>query len=280
MKVQCKNIMLYMEQLAPASLAEDWDNVGLILGSGEKEIKRILLCLDVTSEVVEEALSSDVDLVISHHPIIFKKIGRINESEYKGSLLYKLIKADISVFCAHTNLDVVEGGVNRKLAEKLELNDIIGLKNPMLPIDSTESIKKEGKTVRSPFIYGLGAVGNLKQGLSIKEFITFVKEKLDVENVRMVGHDDKTVKKIAVFCGSFDDDLKPILAHGADILVTGDLKYHTAVDALGMGMCIIDAGHFNTEKIILPVLKEVLASEFPDIDVICSKMVSDPFKTY
>ena len=234
----------------------------------------------MTSEIVEEALSCDVDLVISHHPLIFKKIGRINESEYKGGLLYKLIKADISVFCAHTNLDVVNGGVNRKLAEKLELSDIIRLKNCQLPNASNELIDKEGETEGNAVSFGLGAVGNLKQALSIKGFVTFVKEKLNVDSVRLVGHEDGTVKKIAVFCGSFDDDLKPILTHGADILVTGDLKYHTAVDALGLGMCIIDAGHFNTERIILPALEERLTSAFPGIDVICSKMVSDPFKTY
>ena len=280
MRIKCEDIISYMEQLAPASLAEGWDNTGLILGSVQREIRRILLCLDVTLEIAEEAISSKVDLVISHHPLIFNKISRISEDEYKGGLLYKLIKADIGVFCAHTNLDVAENGVNRKLAEKLELSDIKGLKNCMLNTAANESTKNEAATGGKTLSYGLGAVGYLKNALSLKEFVSSIKEKLEVDNIRLIGHVEETVRKIAVFCGSFDDDLEAVLLQKADILVTGDLKYHTAVDALGMGLCIIDAGHFNTEKIILPVLEKLLVSEFPGIDVICSKMAADPFKTY
>lgn len=127
---------------------------------------------------------------------------------------------------------------------------------------------------------GLGAVGYHTAGLNLEEFISFVKARLETEAIRVVGHVKGTVRKVAVFCGSFDDDLPAVLSRKADILVTGDLKYHTAVDALGMEMCIIDAGHFNTEKIILPVLEKLLASSFPGLEVICSKMAADPFKTY
>ena len=277
---KCEDIISFMDKLAPASFAENWDNVGLILGSREKEVARILLCLDVTSDVIEEAINSDVQLIISHHPLIFKKISRINEDDYKGSLLYKLIKADIGVFCAHTNLDVVECGVNRKLAERLKLSHITGLKNHMAPVSDSEHEKNKAEDVYCLENSGLGAVGYLKSGLNLEEFICFVKENLEVSNIRVIGHVDSKIGKVAVFCGSFDDDLEAVLLQKADILITGDLKYHTAVDALGMGMCIIDAGHFNTEKIILPVLEKLLVSEFPGIDVICSKMASDPFKTY
>ena len=279
MSIRCRDIIAFMEQLAPASLAENWDNVGLILGSGEMEIERILLCLDVTPEVVEEALNADVRLIISHHPLIFKKIGRIHRDDPKGGLLYKLIKADIGVFSAHTNLDVVEQGVNRKLAEKLELSNITGLKDCVGPVGDElgDNRAAAGFAAKNS---GLGAVGYHTAGLKLEEFIAFVKARLEVESVRATGRVRGIVEKVAVFCGSFDDDLDAVLSQKADVLVTGDLKYHTAVDALGMGMCIIDAGHFNTEKIILPVLEKLLASRFPGLEVICSKMATDPFKTY
>lgn len=280
MSVKCGDIISFMDQLAPASLAEDWDNIGLILGDRRKEIKRILLCLDITSDVVEEALNTDVQLIISHHPLIFKKIGSVNVDNYKGSLIYKLIKADINVFCAHTNLDVVECGVNRKLAERLELSGITVLNKCMAATPETGSVKNEASAGEKATSFGLGAVGYLKNELSLKEFVSFVKARLEVDSVRVVGHPKGNIRKIAVYCGSFDDDLQAVLEHGADALVTGDLKYHTAVDGFGFGMCIIDAGHFNTEKVILPVLEKQLLSGFPELDVICSKMEADPFKTY
>ncbi len=280
MGTRCGDIFSFMDRLAPPSLAENWDNVGLILGSGEKAAGKILLCLDVTSQTVEEALKCGAQLIISHHPFIFKKIGRIHEENFKGSLIYKLIKADISVFCAHTNLDVVECGVNEKLAERLELNDITGLKKDSASASDNAAENNRPTDANSMKTPGLGAVGYLKAGLKLEEFVAFVKEKLEVKNIRLIGHTAGDIRKVAVFCGSFDDDLEVVLRQKADILVTGDLKYHTAVDALAMGMCIIDAGHFNTEKVILPALQERIEAEFPGVEVICSKLEADPFNTY
>lgn len=280
MQVYCKNIISFMYQLAPASLAENWDNIGLILGNEEKEVKKILLCLDITSKVVEEALHLESDLIISHHPFIFKKIERINENEHKGGLLYKLIKADISVFCTHTNLDAAENGVNRKLAEMLELTDITNFKDPTFSDQSCEFINSKKDSFDNKVIYGLGAVGNISGSFSLKEFGLFVKDKLKVGTIRFVGNEDKKPGRAAVFCGSFNDELIAIKENRADVLVTGDLKYHTALDAIALGICIIDAGHFNTEKIILPFLKKSINDKFPGIEVMCSSMESDPFKSY
>lgn len=272
MGTRTRDIFSFMEKLAPSFLAESWDNTGLMLGGRDRDIQKVLLCLDVTAEVVEEAINNETELIISHHPFIFKKFNRIKEEDIKGSLVYRLIKADIDVFSAHTNLDVVECGVNRKLAEKLNLKEITPLKNG---IETTD----EGKPGCNQNT-GLGNVGLLDTPVELDEFINMVKRNLEVSHVRVVGSVKRKIHRAAVFCGSFDDDLSAVISQKADVLVTGDLKYHTAVDAIAMGMCIIDAGHFNTEKIVLPHIKALLENEFPSLQVLCSRSASDPFITY
>lgn len=255
MAVKSGDVINFLEQVAPIELAEYWDNPGLQVGSGEKAVKRILVCLDVTSASVEEAISNSVDMIVTHHPLIFKELKRIVYGEGKGSLLFDLIRNGITVYSAHTNLDYAALGVNAHLAEALGLKDAARL----------------GK--------GPGLAGELDSELGLGDFITRIKKSLDVPFVRVVGKGKKQVKKAAVFCGSFDDDLECVIKSRADVLVTGDLKYHTALDAREAGLCIIDAGHFNTEKIVLPALAAAIKAKFPDVDTDYFKEEEDPFKT-
>lgn len=263
----CKNVVDFMESIAPVREAEHWDNVGLLLGSLDKKVENMLLCLDVTTSVVSEALDKKVDMIISHHPIIFKELNRVLENEGKGKILYRLIKGDICVYSAHTNLDVAMEGVNKKLAEKLEIDNIKSLKG------------REQFYIKESY-FGLGAIGELKVPMEFEDFIKHVKKKLNVMHVRTNMNVCKLIKKVAVFCGSFDDDIDIVIENNADVLVTGDLKYHTAMEALERNLCIIDAGHFNTENIIVPHLKNILDKEFPSLCVMCNNIESDPFKTY
>ena len=267
MNIVCGNIADFMEEIAPQRLAEDWDNVGLLAGSMAREVRRVMLCLDVTPEVVEEAVEKKAELIVSHHPVIFKGIRRILEDEPRGRLLGRLLKHGICVYSAHTNLDVAEGGVNDVLAMRLGLKSIINFKDYGLP-------DKTG------YQHGLGKVGCLEEKLQLADFAKKVKSALEVEYVRVIGNMAESVQKVAVFCGSFDDDLESLRRHGADVLVTGDVKYHTAVDALQMGKCVIDAGHFNSEKPVLLVLAEQLSKRFDGLEVFCSRLEKDPFSTY
>lgn len=252
---KCRDVMEYIEQLAPAELAEDWDNTGLLLGGSDKSISRIMVCLDVTSEALAAAVEKKADLMVTHHPVIFKGIKRISEDDVKGRQLYTAISNGISVISAHTNLDHAENGVNVKLVETL------GLENAVLL----------GK--------GPGRTGFLKKGMSFDEFKAYVKERLDIPFIRTVGNPGSGISKVAVFSGSFDDDLEALLESGVDAVVTGDLKYHTALDAREAGLCLIDAGHFGTERVILPYLAEVLAERFPETEVIMFSQEKDPFIT-
>lgn len=251
--IKCGDVLEYIEQLAPPELAEEWDNTGLLLGSRNREVSKIMICLDVTLDALEAAIDQKADLIVSHHPVIFKGIKRINEDTVKGRQLYRAISSGICVISAHTNLDHAENGVNAKLAEALGLED-------------TEVLGK-----------GPGRTGFLKERMSFDDFTAHVKEKLDVPFVRTVGNAVSGVSKVAVFCGSFDDDLEALMRSGADAVVTGDLKYHTALDAREAGLCLIDAGHFGTERVILPHLEAVLAKRFPGTEVIRFSQEKDPF---
>lgn len=263
----CKDIVEYFEHLAPGKFAEEWDNVGLLIGNTNKIIDRMLVCLDVTSTIVDVAINNQVDMIISHHPFIFKKLDRILENELKGNLIYKLVKNDICVFCAHTNLDVTQNGVNMALAEILDLKDI-------------ERLKGDNTFYNDENYFGLGAVGNLENAMTMNEFASHVKDRLNAGFIRIIGARNDSIRRIAVFCGSFDEDFNSVKFHDADVLITGDVKYHTATDAIGLGICTIDAGHFNTEKVILPKLAAVITKKYPEITIISNNMEHDPFKSY
>jgi dinuclear metal center YbgI/SA1388 family protein len=251
--VKCTDIILFMERLAPGELAEKWDNTGLLVGNREAEIKKIMLCLDVTMVSIEEAIKQKADLIISHHPVIFDELKQLSEQDFKGKQLYKLIQNGLSVYSAHTNLDYADPGVNTCLANAIGIHDAVMM----------------GK--------GPGMCGMLGEKKSLDEFISHVKSSLQAPFLRVIGHAPSGVWKAAVFSGSFDGDLKAVLECGADVLVTGDLKYHTALDALEAGLCIIDAGHFSTEKVVLPYLAGRLGEEYPDVEVFICKEENDPF---
>jgi dinuclear metal center YbgI/SA1388 family protein len=255
----CGEIIRFMEKTAPVELAEEWDNVGLLVGTRDSFIKKIMLCLDITTASVREAVIKKVDMIITHHPVIFKDLKSLTEDGTKGRLLYELVRNNISVYSAHTNLDFAEAGVNDRLAEVLGLGGL-------------ETLGK-----------GPGKTGFLPDKKNLNDYIEMVKAALNVPFVRVAGKTGdtgKTVNKAAVFSGSFDDDLEALKNSEVDVLVTGDLKYHTALDAVEAGLCIIDAGHFNTEKIILPFLAVSLTSNFPGVEVFCFDKEEDPFKTY
>lgn len=254
--IKCEDIMNFMDGIAPRELAEEWDNVGLLLGNRNNEVKNILLCMDVTAASAKYAVDNGSDMIISHHPLIFKKLGRLVENDAKGNVIYTLIRNDISVFVAHTNLDFAKSGVNDCLAATLGIGDAETYGN------------------------GPGKVGILQNEMKLTDFIEKVKSALDTKKVRVIGDSERVIKRAAVFSGSFDGDLDAVKNANADVLVTGDIKYHTALDACAEDLCIIDAGHFNTEKIVLPSLAERLRENFEGIDIMLFTDEEDPFKTY
>lgn len=256
-------ILSYINEIAPWKYAEKGDNVGLMVGSRITKVEKILLCMDVTTKVIDEALDKGANLIASHHPFIYSKLNNIDIDTMKGNQVSKLIKNDICVISAHTNLDVAVGGVNDTLAEAIGLTNC-GILKSYIP---------EGFDCNM----GMGKVGELTARLCFEEFISIVKKNLDIEKLRLIGAQPKTVKKVAVFCGSFDVDLDIIKEQEVDLLITGDMKYHTALDAREMGLCILDVGHYASEHLILKKLSELIKARFEKVDIICSNMESDPF---
>ncbi len=251
--IKCTEIISFMERIAPGELAENWDNIGLLVGNREKNIRKILICLDITMASIDEAISQNADLIISHHPVIFDELKRLNDEDFKGKQLYKLIRNGLNVYSAHTNLDYATPGVNSCLAETLEIyNAVIMGRGP-------------------------GICGMLDEKMGFDEFINHVKSKLQVPFLRAIGHNPAEIRKVAVFSGSFDGDLKSLIESGAEALVTGDLKYHTALDAREAGLCIIDAGHFSTESVVLPYLARKLGEQYPDVEILLCRSEIDPF---
>lgn len=244
--VKIMQIYDYIDEIAPFDKALSYDNVGLLVGDKNSEVNRILLSLDITYEVIEEAVAEKAQLIFSHHPVLFEPIKSVNENDK----VYKLIKNNIAALCAHTNLDIAEDGLNDILFNMLELQEM-----KWLSFDNSQAI---------------GRWGILPKQTTVKEFAFKVKELLGSNVVRYV-EGSHYVKNVAVITGAGGSDYKTALLCGADTLITGDAKYHSFIDAYELGFNIIEAGHFSTENIILPVIKKKLENKFPGIEVAISK---------
>lgn len=231
------DVIKVMEGIASPNLAEDWDNVGLMLGRRDMAVKKILLALDLTQESFSQAMQVKANMIITHHPAIFKKLNTLTDASYQQELLLTCAENGVAVYSAHTNLDCAVQGVNDSLAAKLGLSSVEVLD------DSN----------------GLGRIGFV-DSCSLQDFAKQVKEQLQADYVVMASA-KRPVHKVAV-CGGAGIDLIPVaLAKGADTLVTGDVKYHNAQEAVYSGLNVIDAGHQATELPVLPDLVVRLKQE-------------------
>ncbi len=252
-----KDIFNHLNKLADVKLAEKWDNVGLMLGSNNNEVSRVLVCLDVTTSVVEEAIANNVNLIVSHHPLIFKPLKNIDyTTDFKSRIIRNLIKNDISVISFHTNLDSATLGLNDYLAKILKLNEIQVLFEHSL--DNTA---------------GLGRIGKLTNSLKLNDFITYIKNCFSLETVSAVIGDEKEISTIALLGGSGADFIYTLPE--VDVYLTGDVGYHAALDAIEMKKNIIDVGHF-TENLVKDLLLDYI-SEL-NVEVIKSTVEKSPFK--
>ena len=259
--MRLKDVMIKLEELSPLAMAEEWDNSGLMCGRKDKEVSSVLLAVDATDEVIEEAVLSGADLLLTHHPLIFKGIKSITEDSICGRRLLKLIQADVACYAMHTNFDVI--GMADEAADRL------GLVEPeVLNITFEDSLSKEG----------IGRCGRLKNPMSLKECAEMVKEVFLVENVRVYGDLKDRVSRVAVSPGSGGDMVKYAVRHKADVLITGDIDHHEGIDAVAEGLDIIDAGHFGLEKIFVGYMKDYFKKEMPDMEVSAASQ-KEPFIT-
>ncbi len=348
MSIKCQVVMDSMDKIAPRILAESWDNVGLLIGSPAQNIERILVCLDVSEAVIERAVQEKYDLIIAHHPLIFKPIKNLRTDLPLGHMLSRLLKHDIAVYAAHTNLDTARGGVNDVLTELLLLKNVKPLDisyeeelvklavfvpveykdivqtaignagagqignyshcsfsvigaGQFLPLAEAKPFKGKcgvletvneirletilpakflNKVVKAmlkvhPYesvgydvyslknkgnVEGMGRIGELSEPTTIDEFAKTVKNALSTNQLRVVKSGNKVVRKVALCSGSGAEFIGKAAYAGADVFITGDVKYHEAQRAVEQGIHLIDAGHFGTEMPVVQVLAERLRS--------------------
>ncbi len=261
MGIKVKDIKCAMNKIAPEVLKEDFDNVGLMVGDEEQEVSKILLALDCTKKVIQEAKDNGCDMIITHHPLIFRKPNKIVKNDLLGSKIIELIKNDISLYSSHTNLDSVENGINDTIVK-------------MLGFTSHEII--EESRINGFNNSGLGRIVRLEKEIDIKEIISLIKKNLNVKNLRVVEGVEK-VKNIAIINGSGQDFIGEAVRLGAECIITGDTTYHFASDYKELGVNIIDAGHFNTEWLVFLETMKALKENFKDIEFIDSKESNDPY---
>ena len=260
--IKVNNIINEMELLAPTYLKEDFDNVGLMVGDKNKEVKKVLLALDCTLKVIEEAKKENVELIITHHTHILKRPSSITTDTLQGKKIIELIKNDISLYSSHTNLDSVENGLNDTIVS------ILGFDNSKI----LEKNKRDDKA-------GLGRIVSLKESIQLEDLISKIKKSLNINNLRVVKGKDK-VNKIAIINGSGQDFIGKAVALGADCIITGDTTYHFASDYKEMEISILDVGHFASEQITFFNVMENLKEKFKDVEFITSTVEEDPFSFY
>ena len=362
--MKLNDLIKQIEKKYPLSLAYDWDNVGLLVGDFESEIKKVLVTLEANENVIDEAIENNVDLIVTHHPFIFKKINKINTKDLKGRLIHKLIKNDIALYSMHTNFDIAFDGLNDYFMEimgfkntkildvtnsqtlyklavyvpkthELVLRDALGEAgagyignyshctfntpgigtfkpdentNPFIgtvgQIEEVEEVKIETivpqsilqKTIDKmlkahPYeevaydIYklenkgesvGLGRYASLDVQTNLQALCEKIKLKLNMNHIRVVGDLNTKIKKVAVVTGAGSDMVRLAKSKNCDVIITGDVKYHEAQDALDMGITIVDCGHFDTEDIFKDVMKRFLDS-VEGVEIIRSEINLNPF---
>ncbi len=261
MKIQ--HVCAYLEEFAPLRLAEDWDNVGLLLGDRERSVSRIMTCLTVTPESVAEAIDSQVDLIVTHHPLPFRAVQKITTDAASTRLILQLAQAGISIYSPHTAFDSTIEGINDQLAQSLNLNRIGPLK---------QSLDLPGA--------GPGRYGETGPFADLQSICDRMKSVLQVEKVQASEQENRAIKRLALACGSGGSFLATAAFRGCDALLTGEATFHSILEARALGIALILVGHFASERFAMERLAERMAGEFSDCDVWASRHERSPLSWY
>lgn len=270
--MKLKDIKSFLEGMAPLTVQENWDNSGLQIGCSDKEIRKVLVCLDLTEAVLDEAESIGADLVISHHPLIFKGLKSIAGNTYQERCVRKAILSDIAVYSAHTSLDNAFGGVNHKIASILGLGSLRWL-------DTGESAETLAGTCAGGKTWtcagsGSGLIGELPQPLPVEEFLHSVKEKFGVKALKYSPvAAGTTIRRVALCGGSGAFLLPKAVEMGADCFISGEFHYHDYFDP---GTLLVELGHYESEQFTQDLLKESLQRAFPELEIVKTSVNTNP----
>ena len=247
-----KELRDFFNTRAPFYTKFDFDNIGFLIGFAEQNVRKVLLALDITDEVIEEAIDMGAEVIVSHHPLIFEPLKKVTDDDDKGRKIIRLIQAGVSAICLHTNLDTADGGVNDALMAALGAR-VTGLLDP-------HGSHPDGRA------YGVSRLGELAEAKHFDEFLTHCKAALKSNGLRY-HYAGKAVQKIACCGGAGGSDMQKAYAAGCDTYITADLKYDHFLWAKEHGLNLIDGDHYCTENVVIPVLQAMLKENFPDLDV-------------
>ena len=248
--MECKKVIEILEKQSPKSYACDWDNVGLLVGREDKEIQKIYIALDATDEAIEEAIANGADMLLTHHPMIFKGMKRVTQEDFIGRRIIRLIQNDMVYYAMHTNFDVM--GMADLAADYLGISD-----TRVLKITSVSETGEEG----------IGRYGSLKKEMTVRECCEDIKQAFSLENVKVFGDLERKVKTAAISPGSGKSVISNALQAGVDVLITGDIDHHEGIDAVAQNMTVIDAGHYGVEHIFIPYMEQYLKREAKELEI-------------
>lgn len=313
MPISGQQLRELIESIAPRRFAMEGDKTGLQVGSYERDVSRVLVTLDTTTAVVEEAIEKSCEWILSHHAVIFRPLDELRTDRGKGRLYEALLKNDISVYVPHTAMDIARGGLNDDLAALFGLEEPRPLKETgrdesclLLPTHGAQhqlcaereaaSLLRAARKSGAPEPYqvalanyaeprGIGRIGKLRESLRLEDFAKRVAQSLDCSFMRLVGDPEQPVKKVALLCGDGNRFVQDAAQQGADVLVTGDVYYHTALEARSLGLALIDPGHNATERRCGAIWQKRLsaaaeAAKIKGLEVIASETCTEPFRLF
>ncbi len=249
-RVQVKDIIEVLEREIPSRYAVEWDNVGLLVGDRQQEVTRVLIALDATDEVIAHAAECGAQMILTHHPLLFRPPKQVVEQDFLGRRIRALIKHEISCFAMHTNFDIV------KMADA---------NAEQLALQKPEVLEAVGEDEAGS--YGFGRVGELKEEMTLENFARKVGKVMCLPAVRVYGDPLSVIRRAAVSSGAGKSSIPDAIACGADVIVTGDVDYHAGTDAVMQGISVIDAGHYGTEFVFISKMKEIVEKKLPEIEI-------------
>jgi dinuclear metal center YbgI/SA1388 family protein len=256
------DVAAFLERFAPARLAAEWDNVGLLIGDRQGAVASMMTCLTVTPDSVAEATRQRASLIITHHPFPFEATKRITADTSEGRMLIDLIAAGISVYSPHTAFDSAVEGINQRLAEGLGLVNI----TPLVPDHDEPAI-------------GMGRCGDI-HGARLEDLARRCGALLKIAGVQLVGESNQTINKVAIACGSGGELLAAARQIGCDCFVTGEARFHTCLEAQSARIAMVLTGHYASERFAVEALADILGREFPQIPCWASKRECDPLNWF
>ncbi len=252
-------IIFFLEQFAPPHLAEEWDNVGLLVGDRQREAQKVMTCLTITPESAAEAIDEKANLIVTHHPLPFIGLKRLTTDTAAGRLLWDLIGQRIAIYSPHTAFDAAREGINQRLAAGLGLRGI----SPLISADN---------------VCGAGRWGWLEELLSLAQVGERLKLFLHLERLQIAGEPQRQIRTVAVACGAADELLAAAQSIGCDCMVMGEARFHKCLEAKAAQIGLLLTGHYASERFAVECLAQVLAEQFPQLEIWASRRERDPLQ--